>query len=71
MAAQSRQIIKDNGYENTITVIQSKVEDITELPDGCEKVILCVQMNFEYSNILRSTSSSPSGWDIASSMSRC
>lgn len=38
MAIQSRQIIKDNGYEDTITVIQSKVEDITELPDGCQQV---------------------------------
>ena len=38
MASQSRQIIKDNKLDNVITVIQSKVEDIKELPDGCEKV---------------------------------
>ncbi|KAK6012814.1 arginine N-methyltransferase 8 family protein [Ostertagia ostertagi] len=38
MAAQSRQIIKDNNLEDIITVIQAKVEEVTELPDGCEKV---------------------------------
>ncbi|KJH49547.1 hypothetical protein DICVIV_04335 [Dictyocaulus viviparus] len=38
MALQSRQIIKDNNLEDVITVIQAKVEDVTELPDGCEKV---------------------------------
>ncbi|KAJ1374167.1 Protein arginine N-methyltransferase 1 [Parelaphostrongylus tenuis] len=38
MASQSRQIVKDNNLEDVITVIQAKVEELTELPDGCEKV---------------------------------
>lgn len=38
MALQSRQIIKDNNLDDVITVIQAKVEEVTELPDGCEKV---------------------------------
>ncbi|KAI6213308.1 CRE-PRMT-1 protein [Aphelenchoides besseyi] len=38
MAIQSRQIIKDNGYDNVIEVLQTKVEDLTELPGGYEKV---------------------------------
>ncbi|KHJ82577.1 hypothetical protein OESDEN_17729, partial [Oesophagostomum dentatum] len=42
MALQSRQIIKDNNLEDVITVIQAKVEDVTELPDGCEKVDVIV-----------------------------
>ena len=40
MAVQSRQIIKDNGFDNVVEVIQSKVEDIKELPGGIEKVRL-------------------------------
>ncbi|KIH52190.1 methyltransferase domain protein [Ancylostoma duodenale] len=42
MALQSRQIIKDNNLDDVITVIQAKVEDVTELPDGCEKVDVIV-----------------------------
>jgi len=38
MAVQSKQIVKDNGFEDIIEVIQAKVEDITELPGGIEKV---------------------------------
>ncbi|CAD5232039.1 unnamed protein product [Bursaphelenchus xylophilus] len=38
MAVQSRQIIKDNGLDNIIEVIQCKVEEIKELPEGIEKV---------------------------------
>jgi protein arginine N-methyltransferase 1 len=42
MAVQSRQIIKDNGFEDVITVIQSKLEDIQELPEGYEKVDIII-----------------------------
>uniref|UniRef100_A0A1I8ADL2 type I protein arginine methyltransferase n=1 Tax=Steinernema glaseri TaxID=37863 RepID=A0A1I8ADL2_9BILA len=42
MAVQSRQIIKDNGFENVIEVVQMKVEDIKELPEGIEKVDIII-----------------------------
>ena len=38
MAQQSKQIVKDNNLEDIITVMHSKVEDITALPEGIEKV---------------------------------
>lgn len=38
MAINSRQIIKDNGLDHIITVVQAKVEDVAELPDNIEKV---------------------------------
>uniref|UniRef100_A0A7E4VFV5 type I protein arginine methyltransferase n=1 Tax=Panagrellus redivivus TaxID=6233 RepID=A0A7E4VFV5_PANRE len=38
MAKQSMQIIKDNKLDHIVTVLHSKMEDITELPDGIEKV---------------------------------
>ncbi|VDM46099.1 unnamed protein product [Toxocara canis] len=38
MATQSKQIVKDNNLGHIITVVHCKVEDITELPDGIEKV---------------------------------
>lgn len=41
LLAQSKQIIKDNGYEDVIEVIQAKLEDITELP-GYEKVDIII-----------------------------
>jgi len=37
IANNARQIIKENGYENKITVIKGKVEEI-ELPSGVDKV---------------------------------
>uniref|UniRef100_A0A1I7U440 type I protein arginine methyltransferase n=1 Tax=Caenorhabditis tropicalis TaxID=1561998 RepID=A0A1I7U440_9PELO len=42
MALTSRQIIKDNNLDHIITVIQAKVEDVTELPDGVEKVDIII-----------------------------
>ncbi|KAK0410667.1 hypothetical protein QR680_005263 [Steinernema hermaphroditum] len=42
MAIQSRQIIRDNGFDKVIEVVQSKVEDIKELPDGIEKVDIII-----------------------------
>lgn len=42
MAVQSRQIIKDNGLDDIITVIQAKVEDVKELPEGIEKVDIII-----------------------------
>lgn len=38
MAVQSRQIVKDNRLDHIVEVIQSKLEDIKELPGGFEKV---------------------------------
>uniref|UniRef100_A0AC34QMU2 Protein arginine N-methyltransferase 1 n=1 Tax=Panagrolaimus sp. JU765 TaxID=591449 RepID=A0AC34QMU2_9BILA len=38
MAKQSMKIVKDNKLDHIITVLHSKMEDITELPDGIEKV---------------------------------
>uniref|UniRef100_A0A915D4N8 type I protein arginine methyltransferase n=1 Tax=Ditylenchus dipsaci TaxID=166011 RepID=A0A915D4N8_9BILA len=38
MALQSREIIKDNNLDHIIEVIHGKVEDVTELPGGYEKV---------------------------------
>ncbi|CAJ0574483.1 unnamed protein product, partial [Mesorhabditis spiculigera] len=38
MAIQSRQIVKDNNLDHIVEVIQAKLEDITELPGGYEKV---------------------------------
>ncbi|KAL6300670.1 S-adenosyl-L-methionine-dependent methyltransferase [Sparassis latifolia] len=37
IAEKAERIVKDNGLEDTITVVQAKVEDIT-LPDGIEQV---------------------------------
>lgn len=42
MAKQSMQIIKDNKLDHIITVLHSKMEDITELPDGIEKVDIII-----------------------------
>ncbi|CAD6193905.1 unnamed protein product [Caenorhabditis auriculariae] len=42
MALQSRQIIKDNNLDHIIKVIQAKVEDVTELPGGVEKVDIII-----------------------------
>jgi protein arginine N-methyltransferase 1 len=42
MAVQSKQIIKDNGFEDVVEVIQAKLEDITTLPDGYEKVDIII-----------------------------
>jgi len=42
MAIQSRQIIKDNNLDHIVEVVQSKVEDIKELPDGIEKVDIII-----------------------------
>ncbi|EPQ54848.1 protein arginine N-methyltransferase [Gloeophyllum trabeum ATCC 11539] len=41
IANKARQIVKDNGYEDVITVIQGKIEDIS-LPEGIEKVDVIV-----------------------------
>ncbi|KAJ7595054.1 S-adenosyl-L-methionine-dependent methyltransferase [Mycena floridula] len=41
IATKAAQIVKDNGLENTITVIQGKVEDI-ELPDGIKHVDIII-----------------------------
>ncbi|EFP00766.1 hypothetical protein GCK72_022012 [Caenorhabditis remanei] len=42
MALTSRQIIKDNNLDHIIEVIQAKVEDVTELPGGYEKVDIII-----------------------------
>jgi hypothetical protein len=42
MAIQSKQIIKDNGFEDVIEVLHSKLEDIHELPGGYEKVDIII-----------------------------
>jgi protein arginine N-methyltransferase 1 len=39
---QAVEIVKANGFEDTITLIRAKVEDITELPDGIEKVDIII-----------------------------
>ena len=35
---QTNIIVKDNGYENVITLVKGKAEEIDSLPDGIEKV---------------------------------
>ncbi|KAJ6227609.1 protein arginine n-methyltransferase 3 [Anaeramoeba flamelloides] len=35
---QTNEIVKENGFSDTITLINSKVEEVTELPEGIEKV---------------------------------
>ena len=42
IADQARQIIADNGYSDRITVVKQKVEEITALPDGVEKVDIII-----------------------------
>lgn len=42
MAVQSRKIIAANRLDHVITVIQAKVEDVKELPDGIEKVDIII-----------------------------
>jgi protein arginine N-methyltransferase 1 len=42
MAKQSQQIIKDNGLDGVVEVIQSKLEDITSLPGGYQKVDIII-----------------------------
>jgi len=42
MALQSRQIIKDNKLDHIVEVVQAKLEDIQELPDGHEKVDIII-----------------------------
>eukprot|EP01083_Nonionella_stella_P063003 163787_1 len=42
IAHKAKMIIKNNGFEDKITVIQSKVEDIKCLPHGIEKVDLII-----------------------------
>jgi len=42
IADQARQIIEDNGYSSKITVVKQKIEEITELPDGVEKVDIII-----------------------------
>lgn len=44
MAVQSKQIIEDNGFKDVITVIQSKLEDIQELPEGYESVDIIIRL---------------------------
>lgn len=38
---QAREIVKDNGFENVITLLKGKVEDVV-LPDGIEKVDIII-----------------------------
>ena len=38
---QARDIVKANGFEDVITLVQGKVEEI-ELPDGIEKVDIII-----------------------------
>jgi protein arginine N-methyltransferase 1 len=38
IAVQAKQIIKDNGLDGVITILQSKLEEVDCLPDGIEKV---------------------------------
>ncbi|VDP13061.1 unnamed protein product [Soboliphyme baturini] len=42
IAKQSIQIIKSNGLDDVVTIIQGKVEDIDQLPHGIEKVDVIV-----------------------------
>ncbi|CAJ0914554.1 unnamed protein product, partial [Mesorhabditis belari] len=42
MAKQSQQIVKDNGLDHIVEVIQSKLEDITALPGGYQKVDIII-----------------------------
>ncbi|KAG8907856.1 hypothetical protein FRB99_002029 [Tulasnella sp. 403] len=42
IVVKARQIVADNGYENVITVIRSKVEDLDALPDGIPYVDVIV-----------------------------
>lgn len=42
IADQARQIIADNGFADKITVVKQKVEEITALPDGVEKVDIII-----------------------------
>jgi len=41
IAKKAEKIIKANGFENVITVVQGKVEDVS-LPDGIEKVYIII-----------------------------
>jgi len=38
IAEQSKRIIADNGYDDVITIVHSKLEDVIQLPHGIEKV---------------------------------
>ncbi|CAI5451206.1 unnamed protein product [Caenorhabditis angaria] len=42
MANTSRQIIKDNGLDHIVEIVQAKVEDVKELPGGVEKVDIII-----------------------------
>uniref|UniRef100_A0A5S6QK63 type I protein arginine methyltransferase n=1 Tax=Trichuris muris TaxID=70415 RepID=A0A5S6QK63_TRIMR len=42
IAVQSQDIIRRNRLEHVITILQQKVEDVTELPDGIENVDIIV-----------------------------
>ncbi|KRZ08203.1 Protein arginine N-methyltransferase 1, partial [Trichinella zimbabwensis] len=42
IAQQSMEIVKANNLENVVTIIQKKMEDVTELPDGIQKVDIIV-----------------------------
>uniref|UniRef100_A0AC35UG39 Protein arginine N-methyltransferase 1 n=1 Tax=Rhabditophanes sp. KR3021 TaxID=114890 RepID=A0AC35UG39_9BILA len=42
IAEKSKVIIKDNKLDHIITVVQAKMEDITELPEGIEKVDIII-----------------------------
>ena len=42
IAKKAKVIIKNNGLQNKITVIQNKLEDIKSLPNGIEKVDIII-----------------------------
>ena len=42
IANQAREIVKENGYADVITIIQGKIEDLKELPDGIKSVDIIV-----------------------------
>uniref|UniRef100_A0A0N5C781 type I protein arginine methyltransferase n=1 Tax=Strongyloides papillosus TaxID=174720 RepID=A0A0N5C781_STREA len=42
IAEQTKLLVRDNRLENIITVLQAKVEDVNDLPDGIEKVDIII-----------------------------
>ena len=66
IALKAEQIVKANGYEEVVTVIRGKVEDI-QLPDGIEKVDIIISEWMGYALLYESMSS---GRPAGRSMSR-
>jgi len=42
IAVQAREIVKENGFADVITIVQGKVEELKELPDGVKSVDIIV-----------------------------